>query len=262
MSSAPGSSIELGEREHLALFFHVLAHVNLGSDAASLFDGALDPQPWAATIEKAYARAPGRLAIHGRPLLCETRASLFDWLGSPDGGMADEAGRQLGHALIVGMEAESDAFSVEWRAELELRRRRVETMEARLVAALDPLRAALWERQGGAPPLLVLNCPAMGRHGRAIRHRHGHVVAVSLDEPFEMSLCQIFHEEVHPISDPAVLNGRDGGARDTRAGRSGHGLHAELEIAAIEVGQAVIDARLPELSPAYARWRARYRVPR
>jgi hypothetical protein len=39
---------------------------------------------------------------------------------------------------------------------------------------------------------------------------------------------------------------------------AGFTLHRELERAAIEVGDALIAARTPQWSPAYASWRARF----
>ena len=90
-------------------------------------------------------------------------------------------------------------------------------------------------------------------------------VAVALDRPVEHVICQVFHEEVHPVTDPAVLAhagaGDHGyGSRDTREGSRGFALHQLLEFAAVETGQAIIDARAPKLRAAYARWRARFGV--
>jgi hypothetical protein len=49
-----------------------------------------------------------------------------------------------------------------------------------------------------------------------------------------------------------------GTAQDTRADAPGFSLHRELERAAIEVGDALIAARTPQWSEAYANWRARF----
>ena len=49
-----------------------------------------------------------------------------------------------------------------------------------------------------------------------------------------------------------------GVAQDTRADAPGFALHAELERTAIEVGDALIAARAPRWSHAYAQWRARF----
>jgi hypothetical protein len=47
-------------------------------------------------------------------------------------------------------------------------------------------------------------------------------------------------------------------SQDTRAGTAGHALHAALEHAAIEVGEALITARTPAWAVAYAHWRSRF----
>ncbi|MCA9654818.1 MAG: hypothetical protein KC501_33185, partial [Myxococcales bacterium] len=123
---------------------------------------------------------------------------------------------------------------------------------------LQRLRAALWEQQGPPPPLIVLDCPALGLAGRGGADERGRVVAVSLAAPIEHLLCQILHEEVHAITDPVVRTQGGGATQDTRAGTPGHALHAALEHAALEVGRAVIEARAPAWSQAYARWQARF----
>ena len=60
------------------------------------------------------------------------------------------------------------------------------------------------------------------------------------------------------VTDPVVRGTTPASTQDTRAGTPGHALHAALEHAAIEVGTALIDARAPEWSPAYVRWRGRF----
>ncbi len=72
-------------------------------------------------------------------------------------------------------------------------------------------------------------------------------MAVSLDESWAHVLCQIFHEEVHPISD------RELGPlarRDTRGDE-----HLLIEANAIDRGEEIIRRVLPEALAAYQRWR-------
>lgn len=129
----------------------------------------------------------------------------------------------------------------------------------RLSGPLMKLRSGVWNGiRSFPPPLKVLDVPAMGRSGRAVG-RERRLIAVSLAEPWEHVLCQIFHEETHIASDPAVMRSRRHEApRDTHAGTAGHALHAALEAAAVNLGEQLIRKRAPELRGAYQRWRARY----
>jgi hypothetical protein len=129
---------------------------------------------------------------------------------------------------------------------------------ARLTEPLTVLRGALWEQQGGPPQLTVLDCPALHLAGRGASDEHGHVIAVNLAAPIDHLLCQILHEEVHPVTDPVIRDTMSSIAQDTRTGTPGHALHAALEHAAVEVGEALIQARVPDWSAAYARWRSRF----
>ena len=86
------------------------------------------------------------------------------------------------------------------------------------------------------------------------------VVAVSLDEPDPHVLCQVLHEETHPVTDPAVYAANAGAARDTRLDEAGHALHLAAERAVVERDQALIEDEAAELLPAYAAWRERYGV--
>ncbi len=254
--------IELERSEHAALCYHVLAHLDLGSDAATLFDRGLPPRPWRDALAGAYARARGRLRLQFLGIettsFAELRARLFGDRRDPALGDAD--GRALVTAFTRALEDERPRHAERWRAQGALRE------SARLdsiVETLSRLRAVLWEASGGPPPpLTIVDCPALGWCGRAShrsrpggsRHR---VVGVSLARPDEHVVCQVFHEETHRVTDPVVLGGRSG-RRDTRVGQPGHELHEALELAAVEAGQAIIDVRAPALRGAYHRWRERF----
>lgn len=131
-----------------------------------------------------------------------------------------------------------------------------------ILEPLQLLRSALWERQGTPPALTVVDCPALGRAGRAVASGQGRVVAVSLAEPAEHVLCQVLHEETHAVTDGLVRESwtPSGAARDTAVDSPGYARHQALETAAIEVGDALIAARAPAWSDAYQRWRARFGV--
>lgn len=252
------SAIEWERALEPALLFHVLAHLPLGRDAASLYDDSLPRREWVEGLIEAYAAAPGRLRVHGLGLRYRDADAIEALREAPPVGLRDPPGRRLLGCLLDVMASEREAFASTWeasRVDAEARKTEVET---RLSGPLTVLREALWESQGDPPPLTVLDCPALRLAGRGGTDTHGHVVAVSLASPVEHLLCQILHEEVHPVTDPVIRGTSPTVAQDTRAGTPGHGLHVAIEHAAIEVGQALIDARAPEWSAAYARWRERF----
>jgi hypothetical protein len=239
-----------------ALVFHVLAHVDLGRDAASIFDETLPEREWVAGLREAYAAAPGRLQMHA--LALRHREGLEGLRGEPPAGLRDVAGQRLLERLLDAIASEREAFMDTWTATgPEAEACRVE-IAARLNEPLDRLRRALWEQHGDPPPLTVLDCPALGLAGRGAGDRSGRIVAVSLAAPIEHLLCQILHEEIHPVTDPVVRETMQSAPQDTRSGTPGHALHAALEHAAIEVGEALILARTPEWAAAYTRWRERF----
>lgn len=239
-----------------ALVFHVLAHLDLGRDAASIHDETLPERAWVGGLREAYAAAPGRLQVHAVGL--RHREGIEGLGDAPPPGLRDAAGRRLLQRLLDAMASEREAFASAWAAterETEARRAEVAT---RIGEPLDRLRRALWEQHGEPPPLTVLDCPALGLAGRGAGDDRGRVVAVSLGAPVDHVLCQILHEEIHPVTDPVIRETMSTTPQDTRAGTAGHALHAALEHAAIEVGEALIQARAPEWADAYARWRDRF----
>ena len=243
------------EREP-ALVFHVLAHLDLGGDAASIYDETLPEREWVKGLREAYAAAPGRLQVHAVGL--RLREGLEGLREDPPPGLRDAMGRRLLERLLDAMASEREAFAEAWRAsEAEAEARRDE-VAARVSGPLAMLRRALWEQHGDPPALTVLDCPSLGLAGRGANDQHGRIVAVSLAAPIDHLQCQILHEEIHPVTDPVIRETMPATAQDTRAGAPGHALHAALEHAAIEVGEALILARAPEWSTAYARWRARF----
>lgn len=246
-NAARGESVKFAQWHDAALLFFVLAHLDLGADAANLFDPRLPARPWTDGLLAAYRRAPCRLAAHGVALhhphrLREALASL-----AGDDALSTED-RSLWLALTDAVQAERRGFAPQFGP------RRDEILEP-----LNALRCGLWERIGVAPPLTIVDCPALGRAGRAIARGEQRIIAVSLAEPTEHVLCQVLHEDIHAVTDPAIAaQWSDAGPdRDTAAGSPGFSRHQELEVAAVEVGDALIRSRAPEWNDAYRRWRTR-----
>ena len=230
-----------------ARLFAVLAHLDLGADAASLFDSSLPAQPWSAALLDAYRAAPGRLALHGIGLF-HPHGLVERLRADPPAQLSDPAGRRLCAQTADAIDASDTSVSYA-------------PVPESVIEPLTVLRAALWERHGNAPPLTVIDCPALGLCGRATQTPAGRVVAVSLAQPTEHVLCQVLHEEIHPLTDPVVRASWGAGpARDTAAGSAGFQRHQALEVAAVEVGDALIRARTPQWVSAYERWRARFGV--
>jgi len=234
-------SVTFERNRDAAVAFAVLAELDLGRDAANLHRPGTPEPPWARSLTHAYQAAPNRLHLHALPLHCVDgtfAASLSAW-GEQRSDPRDRAAATL---FLEAFEARAGTRPA-WHDPPHA-----------LVPIWTSLRQALWSQRGEPPPLRVLDCPALGRHGRAGTTAGGRVVATSLGEPEEHVLCQVLHEEIHAITDPVVGSGAP---RDTRVGHPGFAQHAALELAAVEVGEALLAARAPTWLPAYARWRRR-----
>ena len=247
-------TVEVVRALHVELVYHVLSHLDLGRDAASLHDPARPARPWVEPLRAAYEAAPARLAVQVLPL----RASDLEHLRRV---LASAAPGSLAACLLDAVEEQLGAVEARWAADRPAAVRRLGSLRPWLGARLAPLREALWARTDQpAPPLRLLDCPSLAAGdwslGRATWDGGGRVCAVSLAPPREHVLCQVLHEEVHPVTDP----GEAAAGQDTRPGTAGHAGHRARELRAVEVGQELVDARAPELAAAYAAWRARYGV--
>jgi hypothetical protein len=87
-----------------------------------------------------------------------------------------------------------------------------------------------------------------------------HLVAVAFAAPKEQVLCQVLHEELHRKTDSAVRAAHNGESQDTHHDSHGYQLHRQLEQAAVEAGQRLMEREAPELLTAYAAWRRRHSV--
>jgi hypothetical protein len=252
-----GPPPRIGRHLPSALAYHVLAHLDLGRDAANLFDARLPERPWKPALRAAYEEAPGRLAVQWVGLMVRDLDGLQQRLeGGRTRGLEDEPGRRLAVAFRNALEAEAEAFEAAWHADARAHAARMRA----LGPWLDPLaraREALWQRAGREPPpLTVLDCPALGRSGRGLPLPKGRVVAVSLTPPDEAA-CQILHEETHPVSDPKILAEPGRPPRDTRQGTEGASTHKALEEAAVALGTTIVAEKARELAQA---WHARIGV--
>ena len=243
---------------HAELLYHVLAHLDLGPDAASLFRPDLLARPWVRGLLSAYKNSAGRLAVHGLPLCTGDLDAMMRAL-KPGGTtqLDDEAGQLLAGRLAAALGAERARVTLR----MEQTARQAETLAAEVLASLrgplTRLRAGLWA-ETEVPRLRILDCDALlrggGTHGRGMVHGGEQVVAVSLAAPRELLLCQLLHEELHAVTDPQVLVGGTDGARETHVHGEGFALHLRLERRAVEAGQELFQAHAPELLGVYLLW--------
>jgi len=245
---------------HSALHFHVLSHLDLGQDAASLFNASLEPRDWVDGLLSAYRNAPGRLALQFLGIQTSSLDGLREQLryGSVATGLADETGRTLRAAFLAALDLERHDFSMAWNRDAAERQQRLVHTARSLGERLDRLRSALWEGQAEPPPLTVLDCPALGLNGRAATCRGRRVVAANLAGDLEHALLQIFHEEIHPVTDPGVLEQQPDAPRDTHVDGDGYAAHLALEQAAVTRGREVVHAVAPDLSDGYEVWAGRF----
>ncbi|HEY3445235.1 MAG TPA: hypothetical protein VGK67_02680 [Myxococcales bacterium] len=152
---------------HVDLHFHVLSALDLPGDAASVFSGR--KRPWSEELKAAYLAAPGRLMVHGVPLLADDFAGLLAWLrGDRLADFCDEAGRKLAARLADLVEGEAPARQAAWDAEGEARARRQEALTPWL-AELEAVFAELWggEQRLDSGPSTSSGCRAPSSGCRA-----------------------------------------------------------------------------------------------
>ncbi len=255
--SKPGP-VRFSRRLAPALCAHILAHLDLGRDAASLHDPRLPARPWAEALAAAYQAAPGRLMIQ----VCAMPFRAVDeWIEAlrtrPPRALSDAAGVALIEAVLAAVDAEREPFEARWKADAEDARVRAARVGSAVTPLLDRLRQQMWANQPeSAPALVIMDVPAMGSRGRATTADGVRLVAVSLAEGTSHVLCQVLHEEMHAITDPLV-RAEVSGSQDTRVGSDGWALHAALEATAVGATAAILQARAPELMTDFETWRVR-----
>ncbi len=236
-----GSLIAIEQRAMVDRCYRVLIHLDLGADAANIFQEA---RAFSEALLEAYRAAPNRLALHFVGLWAGDESETLRWLREG--------------AVPALREGADKALALSFAEALEQTPAQTQPPDPdfeRLLPSLEACRAALYgERR--PPPLRILHAPALGRHGRAMGLRGERRVATSLAREPQQAFCQVLHEETHPLSDPRV----GAAPRDTRLGTAGHAQHLRLEQAAVDLGGRVIDQAAPALAPAYAKWRARFHM--
>jgi hypothetical protein len=235
---------------HVALHYHILSHLDLGPDAASLYVPGRAAPGWAEALRQAYIAAPEEsLALQVLPLCSRDLPGMLAALRRWNSDLSRQFARVL--------ELENPLQRENWLARAPAARRRMAEAEAEVGAVLSQLRAGLWPRPGQpAPPLYILDAPALTRHGRATSVGGQRYCAVSLDESFAHVLFQVFHEEVHAACDNEI--DVDGGSRTTRPGTPGFDIHHALETHALQRGREVIERHAPGFLANYDRWVARF----
>lgn len=241
-------SVRFGLSFAVDLYYRVLRGIDLGSDASSLFDGHL--RPWSRELARWYPRgAPLADRLQVAALVVPDLEALVRGLRA----MASPVGPLLAEVLDL----EEPLARMDWDRRANLRAARAESVAAMLGPELEVVRAELWRRIEQAPPsALVIDAP-IPRCGRAASLAGQRVIAASFDDPLDALLSQIVHEDTHAVSDRAVLASWAGGARSTRPGHPGFGLHEALEAQALELGGEIVSAALPHRAAAYAAWRRR-----
>lgn len=247
------SPISVEFRPHVELHYRILSRLGLGEDAADLFRPRGQTPGWAGELLEAYRDAPGRLMLQVLPLVA---ADIHEELQLLEPGtlaaFADPAGRRL-------VELFAEILEVEAARELPVSTR---PDRPSWCDTLAECRDHLWSRlDDGCPPLCIVDAPALAdgefTHGRATKTPQQRVVAVSLDAG-RMAFVQVLHEEIHPVTDPVVERQSQEARRDTAPGSDGFELHRRLEQMAVEVGEALVEARAAEFLDDYRRWMRRY----
>ena len=257
-------SLAVVRRAGTSAAYGVLAHLDLGRDAANLYDATLADVavPWRDALLAAYAGDPARLGLQFAGLTAEAEsvAPLVAALRAGTLGIGSLVAAPATQACFAdAIEHWWSCHAAAWQADAARAHAQGQAWLWRHRADLTALRDALWERSGGTPELEIVDVEALGGHGRGRWLDGRRVVATSLAEDPEQdpdpehALLQVFHEEVHAVTDRFA----SAGGADTRVGAPGHSAHAQRERVAIEIGEAIVGARRPALASAYARWCAR-----
>lgn len=257
-----------GRAAHVDALYGVLNHVDLGADAANLYRPGAPERAWADDVHDAYQFAPGRLTLHALPLVTRDAEALERTLSAPTAPLDDEHGRKLCELVLLAMSSERDEQAEAFAQGADTAEVRSANFLSSWGGTLANLRKALHHGRP-SPILYVLDSASLAAgdgawtHGRALTRVGLSIIAVSLDVPPAHALIQVFHEEIHRVTDPLVLERlgeRAPASQDTRRGTAGASVHALLEEVAVAHGEELIRAVAPELLDAYAMWRERWGV--
>ncbi|MBT9561252.1 MAG: hypothetical protein IV100_34985 [Myxococcales bacterium] len=213
--------------------YRVLARLDLGRDAASIYSGA-HARPWTQALLAAYRQDPQAIQLQWLGLAHETTDALIQ---------AVETMREspLRTAILASTQDELATITPQT------------CLTPSFLPRLDTLRHTLYAEP--PPPLTLLHVAALGRHGRAATIQGERRVAVDLNQPEDHALMQILHEECHAVTDREVAHPSI--PRETRFGTAGYAVHRALEDAAVAYGAVVLAEVAPDLLAAYEQWRCR-----
>lgn len=252
------SSIATRSPAHAALYYQVLAQLDLGRDAANLFRDDLvaasklteeDRQ----SLVDAYLKTPNRIVAQILPLLVDDLPTLSRLLARRVPPSSDPFAKELLAQILEAIET----------AKVNFRPTTSRDVTA-LAARLEDLREFLWAPDT-PPPLELWDCPALlsgnATHARATQRKDRHIIALSFDASDEEFLIQVLHEDTHPLTDPPIRAGFAGVSQDTQAGSVGFQLHRALETAVVERNQELFEEHAKDLLEPYVRWRKRMNMP-
>jgi hypothetical protein len=282
-------SLHIDAPLHSAVFYHALAHLPLGDDAASLHDlrylAAADDARRALGVTKKtpLVRAARRLArlyrrvddptpLQVLPLTlagadaCPALLRCLAGEEAPAGAAAiveraraTSAGRELADALRDAIAVELELFFSRWwsagaaHVVADAPRWR-EALRDDLTLLVAPLSPAL--------TLELCCCGALRDAGRAWS-RDGASVVVATAPPADGDhtrvLFQVLHELTHGATDPLLA--LDGPPRRTRLDVAGYALHWRLEQAVLAADYHLLRRHRPVLLPAYLDWCQRWILP-
>lgn len=246
-------TLSVGRAFHIQLHYHVLSFLDLGMDAASLYQPRAISTEWVDELQHSYiAERTLAQSLQHAPLLVRNLEGLLQHLQSKEGGVF----ARMANALL----SERTEQEHLWLQTSEEANTAIESFLRLFGDDLILLRSALWGRiQKVSPPLFLFHTPALGLHGRGIGGASYRCCAVSLSGELEHAFCQTFHEEVHAISDYEVEQklapSQKLSARETHVGAKGFSLHREMERHAVELGDELIRTHSPSHLKAYQRWR-------
>lgn len=230
-------------------YYDVLARLDIGPNAASIFDGRT--APWSERLAALHPNGDRSDHVQVLPLITPGIEELIAIL------------RQAGdfeHELAAVVEATAPIAAAGWTELRPVYEQRLDEAVAAIAEPLAAARTALWTRaKKRPPPLLVLDARPLGRHARGASFEGRQIVAASFDQSDEDLFCRLLHEETHAVSDPAVFREHAGRTRSTNRGDDGYAVHRAVEAAALSLADDVVNEAVPELARHHHAWVQRAR---
>ena len=217
--------IQLGLSRCASAYYGILRRLDLGANAASLYDG--DAAPWSARLEALYPSGPRSDFLQTLPLMTPNADALLRAL----------RGRGAFESALAGV---FETYLDDYPERTRDQERRLDAAARSITGPLETARRALWQRAGRTPPaMLVLDVRTLGRHGRGASVADRQVVAASFALADEDLFCLVLHEDTHAVSDPDVV--RDLPLERSTAKRdAGYPIHRAVESAALRLADEVV----------------------